>query len=110
MVLRVVLMSVAGLLLGAHFLREGNYFLVAACLAAPLLFLWKKRWSLVLLQLMAYAAAATWIVVAFRLVEIRQQTGRSWTAAVLILGAVALLTLIAGLLLNSRSVTEHYRV
>lgn len=108
MLLRTVLVSVAALLLGAHFLREGNYVLVAACLAAPLLFLWKKRWSLVLLQLMAYGAAATWIVVAFQLVEVRQQTGRPWTVAVLILGLVALFTLVAGLLLNSRAIRQRY--
>lgn len=108
MLLRTVLVSVAALLLGAHFLREGNHVLVAACLAAPLLFLWKKRWSLVLLQLMAYGAAATWIVVALQLVEVRQQTGRPWTVAVLILGLVALFTLVAGLLLNSRSISQRY--
>jgi len=108
MVLRIVLIAVAALLLAAHFFRESSFVLVAVCTAAPLLFLWKKRWSLILLQLMAYAAATTWIVVAFRLIEVRQQTGRSWTAAVLILGAVALFTLVAGLLLNSRAITQRY--
>ncbi len=108
MVLRVIFIVLAALLLGAHFLREGNYLLVAVCVATPFLFLWTKCASLIALQLMAYAAAATWIVVAFRLVEVRQQTGRSWTAAVVILGAVALFTLVAGLMLNSRAITQHY--
>ena len=108
MALRAGLVVLAALLLGAHFLREGNYLLVAVCVATPLLFLWKKRASLVALQLMAYAAAATWIYVAFRLVELRQQTGRSWAGAVLILGSVALFTLVAGLLLNSRAISERY--
>jgi len=110
MLLRIVLMLLAALLLAAHFFREGRFLLVAVCVAAPLLFLWKRRWSLVLLQLLAYAAAATWIVVAIRLVEVRQQTGRSWTVAALILGAVALFTLVAGALLNSRSVARNYPV
>jgi hypothetical protein len=108
MAMRVALLSLAALLLGAHFLREGNYLLVAACVATPLLFLWRKRASLIALQVMAYAAAATWIVVARRLVEVRQQTGRSWTAAVVILGAVALFTLVAGLMLNSRAITQRF--
>ena len=108
MVLRVALIVLAALLLGAHFLRESNFVLMAVCVAAPLLFLWKKRSSLIALQLMAYAAAATWTVVAFRLAEVRQQTGRSWTAAVVILGAVAMFTLVAGLLLNSRAISERY--
>lgn len=108
MLLRVVFVSVAALLLAAHFFREGSFLLVALCVATPFLFLWKKRWSLVLLQLAAYGAAATWIVVAVRLVEVRQQSGRSWTAAALILGAVALFTFVSGALLNSRVISERF--
>ena len=96
------------MLLGAHFYRVGNILLVALCLAAPLLFFWRKRWSLVLLQLMTYGAAAIWLEVAIRLVESRRQIGQPWTAAAIILGVVALYTLLAGLLLNSRSMTARY--
>ena len=109
MLLRVVLVSLAALLLAAHFFREGSFLLVALCVGTPLLFLWRKRWSLLLLQLAAYASAAMWVVVAIRLVEVRRQTGRSWTAAVLILGAVALFTAVAGALLNSRAIRERFQ-
>ncbi len=108
MKLRISLFVVAALLLGAHFLRASNFALVALCLAAPLLFLARKRWSLIVLQLMAYAATATWILAAVRLVQLRQQMGQPWTAAVVILGSVALFTLISGLLLNSRAIKQHY--
>ena len=108
MALRVALLSLAALLLAAHFYREGSFLLAGACVAVPFLFFWRKRWSLLLLQLLAYVGAATWIVVALRLVEVRQQTGRSWTAAVVILGAVALFTLVAGLMLNSRAITQRF--
>jgi hypothetical protein len=107
--LRVSLFMVAALLLGAHFLRAGNLLMVALCLAAPLLFLWRSRWSLLLLQALAYCAAANWVAVAVLLVQMRQQLGQPWTAAVLILSAVALFTLIAGLLLNSPAIKERYR-
>jgi len=106
--LRIALYTVAALLLGAHFLRAGNLLMMALCLATPLLFFWRQRWSLIFLQLLAYGAAATWITVAAQLVQLRQQTGRSWTAAAIILGAVALLNLLAGLLLNSRTMRERY--
>ena len=53
--LRISLFVVAALLLGAHFLRAGSLALVALCLAAPLLFFWRQRWSLILLQLLAIA-------------------------------------------------------
>lgn len=106
--LRISLFVVAALLLGAHFLRAGNLVLVALCLAAPLLFFYRKRWSLIVLQLLAYCAAGTWIAVAIQLVQMRQQSGQPWTIAAIILGSVALFTLLAGLLLNSRAIRERY--
>ena len=106
--LRISLFVVAALLLGAHFLRAGSLALVALCVAAPLLFFWRQRWSLILLQLLAYCAAAIWIAAAVQLVQMREQLGQPWTVAAIILGSVALLTLLAGLLLNSRAIRERY--
>ena len=108
MALRIGLYVAAALLLGAHFLRAGDHALLALCLAAPLLFLWQSRWSLVLLQLMAYAAAVTWTVVAIRLIQQRQASGQPWTLAAIILGSAVLFTLLAGLLLNSRPMRQRY--
>jgi uncharacterized membrane protein HdeD (DUF308 family) len=108
MALRLSLFVTAAVLLGAHFLRAGNLALVALCLAAPLLFFYRKRWSLIVLQVLAYGAAATWIAVGIQLVRLRQQLGQPWTVATMILGTVALFTLLAGLLLNSRAIRERY--
>lgn len=96
-------------LAAAHFFRSGSYWLVFLCLAAPLLFFYKKHWSLILLQLGAYWASAIWLGALLELVQFRQQAGRPWTTAAVILGSVALLTLLAGLLMNSRCMREHYR-
>ncbi len=98
----------AALLLGAHFLRSGEIAAAALCLAAPLLFLYRRRWSLILLQFLAYGAAGRWLIIAVFLIRDRQHSGQPWTLAVLILGAVALLSLVAGLLLPSRGVKERY--
>ncbi len=108
MFIRIGFFVIASWLVGAHFFRSGNYLLVLLCLAAPLLFFYKNGWSLVLLQLAAYWASAIWLSAALELVQFRQQTGRPWTAAAVILGTVALLTLLAGLLLNSRCLRERY--
>src|SRR5512133_3735116 len=108
MALRTGLFITAALLLAAHFLRLGNLVLVALCLCAPLLLLYRRRWVLIVSQLLAYGAAASWIVSAARLVEARLQSGQPWKLAAIILGAVALVTLLAGLLLNSRTVRERY--
>lgn len=109
MAFRIALFIVAAVLTAAHFLRAGSYAMVALSLAAPLLFLYKKRWSLVLLQLAAYGATVNWLIAALLLVQMRQQIGRPWTTAAIILGAVALLTLTAGLLMNSRVMRERYK-
>ena len=106
--LRRGLFVLAAALMAAHFFRAGNWSLVALCLAAPLLFFHKKRWSLLLLQLGAYCASACWLAATLSLVQMRQQSGQSWTTAALILGAVTLMTLLAGLLLNSRCMLEAY--
>jgi uncharacterized membrane protein HdeD (DUF308 family) len=108
MVLRISLFIVAALLLGSHFLRAGNFVMVTLCLAASLLFFYRKRWSLIVLQVLAYCAAGTWIAVAIQLVQTRQQLGQPWTIAAIILGSVALFTLLAGLPLNSRAIRERY--
>ena len=107
-VLRIGTFAVAALLLAAHFLRQGNLALVALCLLAPLLFLRRKRSTLTILQILAYAAAAGWIALAVGLVQSRQLSGRPWTLAAVILGAVALFTALAGLLLNSQSIRKRY--
>ena len=108
MILRISLYAAAAALLGAHFLRAGNLAAVALCLAAPLLFLYRKRWTLIVLQALAYGAAAVWIKVALELAQMRQQTGQPWTAAAIILGSVTLFTVASGLLLNSRKIKDRY--
>jgi hypothetical protein len=108
MKLRIGIYATAALLLAAHFLRAGNFVMVALCLAAPLLFFLRRSWSLIALQLLAYGAAGIWIAVAIQLVQMRQQTGQTWTAAAIILGSVALFSIAAGALLNSRTIKDRY--
>jgi hypothetical protein len=108
MLIRIVLYSLAALLMGAHFLRTGNWALVMICLSAPFAFLYRRRLSLMLLQALAYGAAATWLHTAWQLVRTRQSLEQNWTLAAAILGAVALVSLLAGLALNSRVMRERY--
>jgi hypothetical protein len=74
----------------------------------PLLLLIKKRWSLILVQLSAYAAAVVWVYTTIHLVQERMISARPWSGAVIILSTVALFSVFAGLLLNSRKVKEKY--
>ncbi len=108
MVWRIALFVLAALLLGAHFLRSGNLVAAALCACAPLTLLHRRRWVLVALQILAYGAAVSWLIVAAGLVEARQQEGRSWTLAVIILASTALITALAGILLNSPVIKDRY--
>src|SRR3990172_11888096 len=102
MILRVGLFVLAAVMLAAHFLREGSLVPAMASLLVPLLFLVRKGWSLLVLQLSAYLAAAIWIHATILLVRERFAAGLPWTRAAFILGGVALLSLLSRLLLNSR--------
>ncbi len=74
----------------------------------PLLLLVRKRWSLIFVQLSAYAAAVVWVYTTIHLVQERMISARPWGSAVIILGSVALFSVFAGFLLNSRKVKERY--
>ena len=100
--------ALGALLTGAHFLRAGNVTLVVVSLMTPLLFLYQRRWILIVLQAMAYSASVNWIVTAFQIVQTRASQGRAWTTAAVILGLVATLTVVAGSLLNATSVRRRY--
>lgn len=106
--LPISLYCLGALLLGAHFLRAENTLLTAVCVLTPLTFLYRRRTSLLVLQALAYGAAGVWADTAWRLVEIRLALGQNWALAVTILGAVALVSIVAGLLLNSRVMRERY--
>ena len=109
MLFRIVVYCLAALLLGAHFLRAGNIMFTLLCVAVPFAFFYRRWHSLVLLQVLAYGAAAIWLYTAWQLVQARQSLGQNWALAAAILGAVALYSLLAGLLLNSRVMRERYR-
>ncbi len=108
MILRIILYVVAALVLAAHFYRDGNLLLVGVCVVVPFLFLHRRRHSLFALQALAYLGALVWVYTALDIVYVRTQMGRPWTAAVVILGCVAVVTAVAGVLLNARRMRERY--
>ncbi len=109
MIARIAFYIVAACLIAAHFLRMGNLVATALCLATPALFLLRGRWSLLLLQGLAYGAAAVWIETAWEIAAMRRAFGEPWLRAALILAAVAAVSALAGLLLRGVAVQERYR-
>ena len=109
MIGRVSLYIAAALLIAAHFLRFGNMVGVALCLATPLLFLVRRRWSLLLLQGLAYVAAVIWLATAWQIAATRLSFGAPWLRAAAILVAVAAINVLAGSLLRSNTLQMRYR-
>ncbi len=109
MIARITLYIVVTFLIAAHFLRMGNVIAVVLCLLAPLLFLVRQRWSLLLLQWLTYVAAVVWLATAWQIVAPRWSSGEPWLRAAAILVAVAAINVLAGGLLRSRTMQERYR-
>lgn len=108
MILRVSLYVLASWVLAAHFLRQELLLPVLVCVAMPLLFVVRKPWSRIVLQSFMYAAAVIWVVTAAQLADERIAAGLPWKRAVAILGVVALASLCAGVLLNSRVAKSRF--
>ena len=87
----------------------GDVIAVVLCLLAPLLFLVRQRWSLLLLQWLTYVAAVVWLATAWQIVAPRWSSGEPWLRAAAILVAVAAINVLAGGLLRSRTMQERYR-
>jgi hypothetical protein len=108
MILRVSLIIISAILLGAHFLRDGNLLLTVVCLLTPALLFIRRLWVLWLLQGLAYLGAVIWLVTLAQLVMERIAMGRSYGVSVAILGTVALFTIVSGVLLNSEVMQRRY--
>ena len=113
MILRVIPLVLSSWLLGAHFFRAGNIAVAVFCVILPLTLLIgikaiRQRWAWIVLQLYAYAGSVVWIIAAIEGAQLRMMHGAPWIRLVLILGGVALFTLISGLLLNTKPVKEKY--
>ncbi len=106
---RIALVSLAALLIGAHFLRRGQYLFVLFSLDLPFfLLLFRRRWSLRLVQGGLALAALIWLHTLYLIVQERIAVGRAWSASALILGSVTCLTLLAAWLLNKPDALERY--
>lgn len=107
--LRVAPGVLAGLVLGAHFLRAMMIgpALVAA-VAVPVLLVLGRRWSVRLAQMLLVLGAAEWVRTTVFLVGERQAAGEPWVRLVAILGAVIVLTLAGAYLLGTQPVLTRY--
>jgi hypothetical protein len=96
------------LILGAHFLRAGNLILVALVLALLGLLPVRRRWAARVIQAALMLGAVVWVRTAVELAALRTQAGQPALRLVLILGAVAVLTALSGLVFRLARVRSWY--
>ena len=98
----------AALLLGAHFLRAGNPVAMVACVAAPLLLLFRKPWVLYIGPLLLVVGGFIWTHLIIELLRLRMALGEPWLRLVLILSGVALLTFASALVFRTKRFQQRY--
>jgi hypothetical protein len=98
------------LLLAAHFYRAGLIVLVLLILASPFILLARKPWAARIIQIELVLGGIEWIRTAINFVQIRQSYNMPWTRLAIILGAVALGTIISAFVFRSRFLKDRYRI
>ncbi len=104
-----VLIVLSLVVLGAHFLRDGNTPLVAACLV--LIGLLPIRHVLVarLVQAALVLGSLEWLWTLYRLLEVRIALGQPYTRMTVILAVVAAITFCSALLFQTRALRQVYQ-
>ena len=106
--LRLLPVFISFLLLGAHFLRAGHVFIVSVLLLILLLLIIRKSWVPRVIQLALLLGAVEWLRTLVSIAQIRIDSGMPWVRMAVILGAVALFTLLSGLVFRSRALRGRY--
>mgnify|MGYP001811924770 CR=1 FL=1 len=97
------------LLLGAHFYRAGLVPLTFLSIAILLLLFLKKSWVPRLFQVLLLAGALEWLRSLYFFAAMRIAWDQPWTRLAIILGTVALLTALSGLVFNNRKLRNYYQ-
>lgn len=108
MTVLLVLPILALLLLAAHFVHAGLWFVAAPCVAAVAL-LWVRRpWAARVLQVLLGLGAIEWVLTAATLAQVRMAHGQPYLRLLAILCSVALVTVLAALALQHPSLARRF--
>ncbi len=94
--------------LGAHFLRYGNWIGVLGSLLLIALLTVRRRWVARLMQLVLILGTLEWVRTLHELVQVRAATGQPFTRMAVILGVVAAVTFCSALLFQSPTMKRRY--
>jgi hypothetical protein len=106
---RLIAPILALALLAASFLRAGDTPMVIACAALALLLAVPRPWAARIAQVALALAAVRWLWLAWMLAEMRAAAGVPYLRMTIILGTVALFTLLAALVFQGARLRRYYR-
>ncbi len=107
--LRLLPSFLSGVLLGAHFLRWGNIFLVLLSVAFPFMILARRRWAKIAVQCFLAFGTFVWLLVAWKIGQDRMAMGMPWIRMAVILSCVAAFNVAAALLLQGGRMRDWFR-
>lgn len=99
-ILKIVMVIISSLLIGAHFFRWGNYPLVILALVCPIILAVRKTIATRFVQLLLVLASIEWVRTLLTLVAERRAAGMAWTRLSVILGAVSVFTIFSAIMIG----------
>lgn len=105
----LILPIISSVLLAAHFSRADLNWLVPLALLFPLILLIKRKWIIRIYQIYLICGGLIWIERLLQLRRMRIAAGESWIRLAIILGVVALITLLSALILQNKKLLNAYQ-
>ena len=106
--LRLLPVVISFLLLAAHFLRAGQTIVTSVILLILLLLFVKKYWVPWVTQIVLVFGAIEWVRTLVSVAQMRVEFDMPWTRMAIILGTVALFTLLSALVFRSKPLKQRY--
>lgn len=107
-ILRLIPVILSFGLLAAHFYRAGYPFVTILCIGGLFLLFIRESWIPRLFQVLLVLGALEWLRSLYHLAAMRIARDQPWTRLAIILGAVALITALSGLVFRSRALRARY--
>lgn len=97
------------IILGAHFMRYGNFIGVLGSVLLLALLTIRRAWVARLMQVVFILGALEWVRTLYELAQVRAALGQPATRMIVILGVVAAVTFFSALLFESPILRRIYR-
>lgn len=108
-ILRYFPIALSFLLLAAHFSRADLQLFMILSLLIPFILFIKKPWAARLIQICLIIGAVEWIRTILNLINVRTSLNEDWSRMAIILGVVALFTLLSAFIIQTKAMKKIYK-